>query len=527
MQEACGEGQTRMTGAECLLRTLAANGIDTCFMNPGTSEMHFVAALERVPAVRGVLGLVEGVCSGAADGYGRMRGTPAATLLHLGPGLANALSNLHNARKARTPVVNIVGEHSTTHLRYDAPLTADIEAFARTVSSYVRVAKDAADVAHATAETIQAAIAPPGHVSTLIVPADLSWSDTNARVPVITAAKRAMPPAERIEEAARLAQLPGTALLLGGTTINERALAAAGRLAARTGVRVLADRNAQRISSGRGRFQPVTVPYFPEPALAVLAEVRNLILVETQAPVSFFGYPNTPSYLLPESSTVSVLAERSEDGTGALEALQDACGAQKCAIPLSPPAAVATPAAGPLTLDSVAATLVLRLPEGAILADEMVSAGAVVVPHLVHAAPHDRLPVTGGSIGQGLPVALGAACALPDRKVVALEADGSGMYTLQALWTMVRENLDVVTVIFANRRYQILEIEMRRTGASLARGAAYDAIDISRPPLDWVQLANGMGMPASRATTGAEFDAQFRAAMEERGPRLIEALLTA
>jgi len=514
-----------VTGAECLLQTLAANGVDTCFMNPGTSEMHFVAALDRAPDVRGVLCLFEGVCSGAADGYGRMRRKPAATLLHLGPGLANGLANLHNARKARTPIVNIVGEHSTQHLRYDAPLSADIEAFARTVSGWVRVVRDAAELGAAATEAVGAATTPPGQVATLIVPADLSWSAAPGPPPAIPRAARPIPCVDRIEDAAQLVRSEGTALLLGGSTTNPRALAAAGRVSAHTGVRILADRNAPCHSSGRGRFHPTTVPYFPEPALALLANVRHLILVETQPPVSFFGYPNTPSYLLPPESAVSVLAERHEDGTAALEALVEACGAAHAPIPLAAPRALPPIDAGRLTLESIGTTLTHRLPEDAILADEMVSASAAVVPYLLCAAPHDRLPVTGGSIGQGLPVAAGAACACPGRKVIALEADGSGMYTPQALWTMVREKLDVLTVIFANRRYQILEIEMRRTGAAAFGNLAHEAIDISRPPLDWVQLAAGMGMPASRAATGAEFDAQFRAAMEHRGPHLIEAIV--
>ena len=513
-----------MTGAECLLRALAANGIDTCFMNPGTSEMQFVSALERVPEVRGVLCLFEGVCSGAADGYGRMLRRPASTLLHLGPGLGNALANLHNARKARTPVVNIVGEHTTSHLRYDAPLSADIEAFARTVSGYVRVARDAGEIGTAAAETVRAALTPPGQVATLIVPADLSWTETPGGFARLAKPERAAPGAERVREAARLLSCPGTALLLGGTTTTERGFAAAARLVAHTGARVLADRNAPRIASGRGGFRPPVMPYFPEPAMAALAAVRTLILVETQAPVSFFGYPNTPSYLLQEGSTVFVLAERSEDGTAALEALVDECGASRAEVPEAAMEAPAPSHDGPLTASAVGATLAHLLPENAIVADEMVSASGGVLAQLVRALPHDRLGVTGGSIGQGLPVALGAACACPDRKVVALEADGSGMYTLQALWTMVREGLDVVTVIFANRRYQILEIEMGRTGAAAAKTAT-DSIDIGRPPLDWVSLAKGMGVPATRATTGAEFAAQFREAVAEKGPRLIEAII--
>jgi acetolactate synthase-1/2/3 large subunit len=512
-----------MNGAQVLLQTLAANGIGICFMNPGTSEMRFVEALDGVPAVRGVLGLFEGVCAGAADGYARMAGKTAATLLHLGPGLANGLSNLHNARKARMPVVNIVGEHSTRHLRYDAPLSADIEAFARPVSGYVRTVRDASEVGTAAAEVIAAAINPPGQVATLIVPADFSWSEAGAPGAAFPKPIRPAPPAERICEALRLLRSPGTAILLGGRTAGERGIAAAGRIAAGTGAAVFVDRGAPRVARGRGRFQPPLVPYFPEPALAMLADVRNLIVLETQPPISFFGYPATPGYLLPEESGVFTLAERSEDGTAALEMLADQCGA----APLNSPAAHAglRHESGPLTPDDIGRVLAARLPESAIISDEMVSAGGAVLQHLAHAAPHDRLPVTGGSIGQGLPVAVGAACACPDRKVIALEADGSGMYSLQSLWTMARENLDVITVIFANRRYRILEIEMRRTGAAGFGPVAETMIDIGRPDLDWVRLAEGMGVTATRATTGVDFDAQFRAALDGRGPRLIEAVL--
>ncbi len=513
-----------MNGAQSLLETLAANGIEICFMNPGTSEMRFVEALDGVPAVRGVLGLFEGVCTGAADGYARMSGKPAATLLHLGPGLANGLSNLHNARKARTPVVNIVGEHSTQHLRYDAPLTADIAAFARTVSGYVRVVVEAAEVGRAAAETIAAAIAPPGQVATLIVPADYSWSEAGPPGVAVANPSRPMPSADKICDALRLLRTAGAAILLGGRSTTERGLAAAGRIAAGTGAAVFIDRGAPRVARGRGRFQPPIVPYFPEAALAMLAEVRNLILLEAQAPVSFFGYPATPGYLLPKDSGVFVLAERTEDGTPALEALADECGAQTAIS--SPAESERRHYAEPLTADHVGRVLGARLPEGSIVSDEMVSAAGAVLQYLANAAPHERLPVTGGSIGQGLPVAVGAACACPDRKVIALEADGSGMYTLQSLWTMARESLDVVTVIFANRRYRILEIEMRRTGAKGFGQIAQNMIDIGRPDLDWVRLSEGMGVPASRATTSADFEAQFSSAVQTRGPRLIEAVLT-
>ncbi|HLH16687.1 MAG TPA: acetolactate synthase large subunit [Bryobacteraceae bacterium] len=512
-----------MTGAEILLDTLAAHGVDVCFMNPGTSEMRFVAALDRVPAMRGVLCLFEGVATGAADGYARMTGRPAATLLHLGPGLANGLANLHNARKARSPVVNIVGEHSTQHQRYDAPLSADIAGFARPVSGWVRAVNDVAEMGTAAAEAIAAANEPPGQVATLIVAADVSWTEGGRGWwPSIAKRERARVAEESICRAAARLRQPGAALLLGGHCGSERALAAAGRLHAATGVAVFVERSTPRVACGRGRFQPPVVPYFPEPALAALAGVRTAVLVEAQPPVSFFGYPNTPSWLLPEGCEVLTLAERWQDGTAALEALCAVCGA----APVDWRAEAAAPQIprGPLTADAIGAIVAARMPAGAIISDELISASAAVLPHLAHAAPHDRLPVTGGSIGQGLPVALGAAMACPERKVIALEADGSAMYTLQALWTMAREQADVLTVIFANRRYQILEIEMQRTGSAMGE-AARAAMDIGRPDLDFVKLAEGMGVPASRAATAEEFDRQFGAALAVRGPRLMEAVL--
>ena len=341
-----------MNGAESLLQTLATNGVTFCFMNPGTSEMRFVAALDRVPAVRGILCLVEGVCAGAADGYARMTGSPAATLLHLGPGLANALSNLHNARKARSPVVNIVGEHSTQHLRYDAPLSADIEAFARPVSSYIRTVTDPSLMGEAASEAIARAIAPPGQIATLIVAADVSWSEAGAAGAPAIRPPRCPPAGPTISCAAALLRNRGTALLLGGTTLNDRALSAAGRLSAHAAVPVFSDRNAPRIASGRGRFHPTMVPYFPEPAMALLAGVRTLITVETQAPVSFFGYPDTPSCLLPPDTSVFTLARREEDGTAALERLAEACGAARAEVPIADTAPLPPPD-GPLTPDAV------------------------------------------------------------------------------------------------------------------------------------------------------------------------------
>jgi acetolactate synthase-1/2/3 large subunit len=514
-----------MTGAECLLETLAANRIEVCFMNPGTSEMHFVAGLDHVTGLRGVLCLYEGVCSGAADGYARMRDAPAATLLHLGPGLGNALSNFHNARKARSPIISIVGEHATGHLKYDAPLTSDIAAFAHTVSNQIRTVESSAGIGASVSETIAAALAPPGQIAMLIVPADFSWLPAGPTGAVVVRPVRSLPPQESIRDAAAaLGSGKGcTALILGGTSTCSRGLEAAGRLAAVTGARVFMDRSAPRLAVGRGHYPAPKVPYFPEDARAAFADLTHMILVEADLPVSFFGYPDTPSSPVPETCAVTVLATREQDGTGSLEALAEACGAPKA--PAIPHKSADAPVDGPLTLDAFGQILAALLPESSILSEEMISSGAAVLPHLTSAASHDQLPITGGSIGQGLPVAVGAAIACPNRKVVALEADGSAMYSLQALWTMARENLDVVVVILANRRYRILDIEMRRTGAPSVGKRANDMLDLGRPDLDFISLSRGMGVPATRACTVEEFTKQFRAAIAERGPCLIEALL--
>ena len=519
-----------MNGAECLLQTLVANGVEVCFMNPGTSEMHFVSALDRVPGMRGILCLQEGVCSGAADGYGRMTGHPASALLHLGPGLGNALSNFHNARKARTPIVAIVGEHSTPHLKLEAPLTSDIAAFARTVSGYVRTVESADSIGPAARDAIAAALRLPGQIATLIVPADFSWEESRSPVPTLVRPVRRPPAAEAIVRAVRTLRAPGTVgFVLGGSAIaNARSLEAAGRIAAATGARFLVDRSAPRLASGRRPFLIRKVPYFPEPASAALAGLTHLILVEADKPVSFFGYPNTPGSPVPENCAVSTLAARDEDGTAALELLAAEFPAGRPGAPgeIAPPAGP-PPTGGTLTLEAMGRSLAALLPENAIVSDEMVSSGEPVLAQLCAAAPHDQLTIPGGSIGQGMPVGLGAAIACPDRKVVVLEGDGSAMYSFQALWTMARENLDVVVVIFANRRYRILDVEMQRTGAKGVGIRANDMLDLGRPDLDFVSLARGLGVPATRAGSAGEFTAQLRDALAASGPRVIEASLPA
>lgn len=503
-----------MNGAEVLLRTLTASGIDTCFTNPGTSEMQFVAALDRVPGMRGVLCLFEGVCSGAADGYARLTRRPACTLLHLGPGLANGLANFHNARKALSPVVSIVGEHSTQHLEHDAPLTADVTAFARTVSDHVFYPRSAAELGELTTRAITAA----AHgVSTLIVPADFSWSDAGEPGGAAGLHRESAPAPDW-----QFVGGPETGLMLSGSALYGHGLDAAARIAAATGVRVYANRNAARMESGRGRFQPCRIAYFPEPAEAQLAGLKRLILVEAKPPVSFFGYPGRRSTLAPEDCEILTLATPQQDGAEALVRLAEQLGAER--LPNMAASEVPeTPRGAELNPQTMGQTVAALLPEHAIVCDETISAGEATWHWLLRSAAHDHLPITGGSIGQGLPVALGAAIACPERKVVALEADGSAMYTLQSLWTIAREGLDVVTVVYANRRYRILDVEMKRTGANGFGPRANNLIDIGRPDMDFVKLSEGLGVEASRATTADEFIDQFGRAMGSRGPRLIEA----
>lgn len=509
-----------MKGAECLLRTLLANEVDLCLMNPGTSEMQFVSALDRVPGMRGVLALFEGVCSGAADGYARMSGKPAATLLHLGPGLGNALSNFHNARKALSPVVNIVGEHSTQHLGHDAPLTADIEGFARPVSGWVKTLERAAAMGETASAAVAAALGPPGKVATLIVPADYSWSEggePGGRVPRPSLAQADAGRIRAIANVLRSGRPVG--ILLGGAALHRRGLRAASRLRAASGARIFANRNAGRMARGIGIPAAERIPYFPEAAQALLAGFERLILVEAKPPVSFFGYPGIRSTLASPGCAFDTL-----HSTDALEWLADEIGASR-ELTEPEPVRATVPKGEELTAAAIGRTIAALMPEGAIVSDESISSSEQIFPHLAGAAAHDYLPVTGGSIGQGLPVAVGAALACPGRKVIALEADGSAMYTLQALWTMARERLDVTVVILANRRYRILDIEMRRTGAGAVGPLADRMLDLSDPTPDWVRLSEGFGVHAARAATADEFIRDFSAAMGEPGPRLIEAVL--
>ncbi len=520
-----------MNGAQAMMRTLVRSGVDTCFMNPGTSEMHFVAALDDVPEMRGVLTLFEGVASGAADGFARMADRPACTLLHLGPGLGNGIANLHNARRARTPVVNIVGDHATYHKALDAPLESDIDALAGNVSGWVRSSKLASAVARDAADAVAAAMAPPGQVATLILPADVCWSDADGPVDPVVALTPSAVEERAIDEVAKVltenAGSPGSvALLLGGSVGRTQGLEAASRICGATGAKLLAETFPTRLERGAGRPTVERLAYLAEFAQMQLDGVSHLILVGSTEPVSFFAYPGKAGRLSPEGCTIHRLASPADDHTAALEAIADTLGAPADAFER---AEVGRPEAptGSLTAQSLCAAVGALMPEGAIVSDEGNTAGLFLPGATAGGPPHDWLCLTGGAIGQGMPLSVGAALACPDRRVINIQADGSAMYTLQSLWTQAREASDVTTIILNNGSYAVLNMELDRVGAEEAGPRASAMLDISGPRLDFVSLAAGMGVPATRAETADEFVEQLGRSLATEGPTLIEAMVPA
>lgn len=514
-----------MNGAESLVRTLVAGGVNVCFANPGTSEMHFVAALDRVEGMRCVLGLFEGIVTGAADGYFRMTRTPASTLLHLGPGLANGLANLHNAKKANSGIVNIVGQHAMHHIAYNAPLTSDIEGLARPMSGWVRTSPDAASVARDGAAAIAAARGRPPQVATLILPADTAWNEAEGIAAVEAPAQRAGFDAAAVERvAATLRQRAPTLLLLSGGALTEHGLAFAERIAGRTGCTVMGQTYNPRMARGRGRFAIERIPYVVDQALPVLNGFRHCILVDAVDPVAFFAYPNKPSRLLPDGCAVHRLCDAGDNPVAALEALADALGARAADVTPQAKVELVKPS-GPLSHAAIAMAIAGAIPDDAIVVDESLTTGRGFFPPTAAAAPHDWLQNMGGSIGFSTPVATGAAIACPGRKVICMVGDGSAMYTLQSLWTQARERLDVTTIVFANRAYQILRGEFAGVDAGEPGQRATDMLTIDRPALDWVALAKGMGVEGRSVTTAEAFSAALGDANAQTGPRLIEVVM--
>jgi acetolactate synthase-1/2/3 large subunit len=519
-----GEG-ARMIVADVVMRTAAAAGIDLCFANPGTTEMPLVLALDRTPAIRPVLGLHETICTGAADGYARIAGKPALTLLHLGPGLANGLANLHNARRARSPVVNLVGEHATWHIDADAPLTMNIEGVARTASRWCRRLVRAEEAGRLTAEAIAAARAGTGGVVTVVLPHDLQLDDlgeTPATPPSPEPA--AAPDPGALAAAAELLRGAGPgALFLGGAALHGRGLKLAGRIARAIGATLLCETGFARLETGAGLPPVRRLPYFPEQAQALLDGFAHIVGVGARRPVSFFGWPGKPSRYLEDRPGVVWAAGPEEDALVALETLAAELGAttDDPGAPFDPPP-VPT---GPLDGGKLAALLARLLPEGAIVVPTAVT-NAYPFSAIAHRArPHTQLALTGGAIGEGPALAIGAALAAPARKVINLEADGSGAYAFQAFWTQARERLDIVTIVCANRAYRILGLELERTGEAPG-GAATRALTALEPPrIDWVSVARGLGVPGARAETAEALGDLLAAALHEPGPFLIEAVL--
>lgn len=511
-----------MNGAESLVRSLAGAGVDTCFANPGTSEMHMVEALERVPDIRSILGLFEGVVTGAADGYARMAGKPAVSLLHLGPGLANGLANLHNAYRAKVPILNVVGEHPISHRRHDAPLCSDIEGLARPYSKWLKTSAAADQLGRDGVEAFAGAHTASGQIATLIVPADVAWNEGGEVARPCGVPSLPRPSPKTVDEtAAILRSNQPTAMLLAGNALFGQGLESAGRIAALTNAKLFAPYPITRLERGAGRPHVERIPYILEQALATLAEFRYLVLAGARIPVSYFAYPNKSSVQVPETCEIHVLADEQQDGARALGELREALSADKVE-PIPEPSNRPEIPLGDLTTVTLASVIGALLPENAILVDESMTSGRSIMPQTAGSRPHDFLTNTGGSIGIAMPLAVGAAVASRARRVLCLSADGSGMYTLQALWTMAREGLNVTTVILANNQYAVLKREFAGLGVGAPGPRAANLLEIGRPALDWVSLAKGMGVPATRATSIEEFTNALRRGFEAEGPSLIQ-----
>jgi len=511
-----------MNGAESLIRALLGGGVDTCFTNPGTSEIHLVAALDRITEVRCVLGLFEGVVTGAADGYARMTEKPAWTLLHLGPGFGNGLANLHNASRAQVPIINVIGQHATYHLRHDTPLTSDIEAIARPYSKWLRTSRASAEVGRDASEAVVLARTAPGQIATLIVPADVAWSEGGS-VPAVPAVPRApMPAADAVEHAAAMLRSGvRTAILMTGNALYGKGLEVAGRVASVSGAKLLAPYPVTRLERGANLPAVERIGYVLEQAVEQLKEFRQLILVGAKAPIAYFAYPGKDSAFTSPECAIHTLASPGEDYVGALEGLEAELSPPRTHLVGEKTERPALPD-GDITLPGLAAVVGALLPENTIVVDESMTSGRGMMAATKGAPPHDWLGNTGGSIGIAMPLAVGAAVACPSRKVLCLTADGSGMYTLQGLWTMAREGLDVTTVVFANRDYAVLKREFSYLGVGQPGPRALGMFEIGRPDLDWVHLAKGMGVPGTRVTSLAGFARALRAGFESAGPTLIE-----
>lgn len=516
-----------MNGAEMLLSSAQAAGVDLCLANAGTTELPVVAAFDSVPGIRPVLALFEGVCTGAADGYGRMKDHPALTLLHLGPGFANGIANLHNARRAGTPLINLIGAHATWHRHADAPLAMDIEALAKTVSAWVRTNESVGTLSGDFGEAFSSASR--GQIATLIVPSDHLWAEAGESKADLRPGVPSPLAVSSLEAAAEVLRTRSRcALMLGGRALRGQGLKAAGRISDLTGCDLLTSTFPGYVERGAGVPAVARIPYFPEPAMEMLARYEAVVRVQIQEPVTFFGYPGIESFLLHDKEQCSV-GMAGEDVVEVLECLEDrlqagpssGCSASPKPVP-GPPG---LPPQGALTAEKACQTLAALQPEGAIIVDEGITVSLGYYRLTAGALPHSMLTVSGGSIGYGMPCATGAALACPDRPVINLQADGSAMYTVQALWTQAREGLNITTLLCSNRGYRILRVELERAGIAAPGSRALSLADIDRPALDWIRIASGMGVPACSVDTVEALARELKAALAEAGPHLIEMIL--
>ena len=515
--------ETVMTGADALVQTLADCGVKACFANPGTSEMHLVTALDNEPRVRSVLCLFEGVATGAADGYARVSGVPAMTLLHLGAGYMNGGANIHNAKRAHTPMINVIGDHATYHVRYDAPLTSNILGLVGPNSIWVKSVDDVSKAGTLAEEAFRASQSGKGGPISLILPADSAWNEGAQKAdqrPLPTK----QPASEDIvaEAAQKVTSAEKPMILISGTALSEAGLSQAARLEA-AGVRVMTDAFIWKQARGAGRFAPARMQYFAEGAMADLEGADLMLVAGTQMPVAFFAYPDKPSVLVPEGCELFLMGGPESDSAETLKLLADKLGA-KGSAPVMERKAPDCPD-GPVTPKTVGQSINRHMPSGGLISDDGVTASLPVFLATMGAEPHELMMLTGGAIGQGMPLAIGASVAKPDAKTICLTGDGAGMYTVQSLWTMARENLDVTTIVFVNHSYRILNIELQRTGAGNPGPAAQSMLNLGTPEIDWVAMASAQGVHAEAVSTAEAFDEAFERAMNTKGPKLIAALM--
>jgi len=507
-----------MNGAEALLATAVSAGVEICFANPGTTELPLVLALDSVPGLRGILCLHENVATGAADGYGRMAGKPAMCLLHLGVGLANGLTNLHNARRAFTPVLNVIGDHATWHRPTDPLLATEVESLAHTVSGYVKKS-GATTIAADVADAIEAASG--GRIATLIVPHDVQIGAAGDVLPEHRDQVKKTYSSRRVVQAAQALRLGKAALLLGGDALSEPGLIAAGRIATTCGVDLLCDTFFARMERGGGLPNPRKLPYFPDEAFELTRRYERVIVAGTRRPVAFFGHSGVPSHLTTEEQTV-LLAGPQEDTLGALGALASQVSAPDIVHEVS--GALPAMPEGALDAQAVSALIARFQPTDCIVMDEVLAVGVPYFDASKHSPRFTHLMLTGGAIGQGPSAATGAAIACPNRKVINFQSDGCGAYSVQAFWTQARENLDVVTIIGSNRRYQILELELLRAGVTQTEPFARSMLGLDHPFLSWVKIGEGFGVPGVAVDSAKALARELEMALRHKGPRLIEAI---